>query len=170
MVHAVWLDGSLESAVAAAWVARCGRPWVAICEDRGRRGQLARALAERFGVPVVSLESALPAHDAAGLVIAARTASQAGAGALVLPLAARHEAPAGPALASRLAALEQALSTWQGPVLWAPLLRRTWPDLGRLAVALGVGPGESWDCAGDDGCGECEGCRGQRRAWKAVGL
>ena len=124
------------------------------------------ALAGHYGRPIT--EASFPAgpSDPGSVATAARFALEAGADWLVLPLAGPDEDHGVP-LALRLVELEGAISRWGLPSLVAPLLRRDWRELGRLAVAFDVPVALSTDCDRADGCVRC---RGRARALAAAGL
>jgi hypothetical protein len=135
------------------------------------------ALATWLGVTATPLPAGLALLDAGSLATAARVAKEAGATWLALPLAARHEGDTPQAadpqggdlpLALRLAGLEAGLLAWGLPPLVAPLLRRGWRELGRLALAYEVPFELTRDCP--LACGACPACKGRAQALAAAGL
>jgi hypothetical protein len=127
-------------------------------------GTLAAAVLAGWAPGQVQLSH--PVDDPAAIMAAARKAQEAGAAWLALPLAAHHDGE--PPLALRLTELDTALQAWRLPPIHAPLLRCSWRELGRLAVAYGVDLTQTRDCP--TACGACPACKGRAQAFAAAGL
>jgi hypothetical protein len=183
---ALWLDGSTAGAAIAHWLTQAGADWVALIDHSDHRPgprapqgfgtpagsftrarTAAQALAASLGVSVRPVVAEGPVTTPLGWAKAAQIGLDAGATWLVLPtLAGGGEPP----LPLRLHAAETALNAHGIAGLWVPLLGWDTLAVGRLALALGVPFGHTWDCEADATCGRCAGCRERARMFKQLGI
>lgn len=160
---ALWLDGGLESAVAAQWLSRLPSGWVALVPASAPPE--ARAIAEALAAPVVPLPVPGPLSGLAAWGAASEAALAAGASWLATGLTTDGLEPP---LPLRLFALETAIMAHGLQGLYAPLLGYTPIELGRLALALGVPLERTRDCAA--ACGGCLACRRRAELFKQLGM
>jgi hypothetical protein len=166
---AVWLDGTLPSAVAAGWVARQHRHWVGLAArvlGRPERGFLAaQALAGELGAETIALDSPAGVSTPVGWALAHQAAVTAGASWLV----AGFQDEGGVPVALRLHAADEALRLTGFGGIWAPVLNEDAIALARLAQALDLPLQWTWDCAFEIACGTCGACEDRKRAFKQLG-
>lgn len=160
---ALWLDGSLESAVAAHLLSRLPNGWVALVPAAAPVE--AQAVAEALAAPIALLPVPGPLAGLTAWGAASEAALAAKAAWLVAGLSADD---AEPPLPLRLFALETAIMAHGLQGLYAPLLGYTPIELGRLALALGVPLERTRDCAA--ACGGCLACRRRAELFKQLGM
>ncbi|MFP5501362.1 MAG: 7-cyano-7-deazaguanine synthase [Candidatus Sericytochromatia bacterium] len=160
---ALWLDGGLESAVAAYMLDRAGLTWLALLPAGAP--EEAMAIAAALGAPTVTLPVAGPLPRLSAWAAASEAAAAEGARWLVTGLS---ESPGEPPLPLRLLAVETAIRAHGLEGVYAPLLGYTPIEVGRLALALGVPFERTRDCRAS--CGECEACRRRALTFHHLGM
>lgn len=164
-VLAVWLDGTLASAVAAGWVARGPNPWHAIAariDGRPTRGyRAAIGLAHALGREPITLDTPAPFTEPAGWALAHQAARIEDASWLVT-------GATGASL--ELAAADAALEATGFGGIWAPLFGEEAVHLARLALALEIPLSLTWDCREESACGICPGCLQRVKAFNQLGM
>jgi 7-cyano-7-deazaguanine synthase in queuosine biosynthesis len=166
---AVWLDGTIASALIAHWFTQAGARWVALVDQHrpARARAAAEAVARHLGADVQLVDPEGPVSAPLGWARAAHAAIAADARWLVLPVTGDDLEPP---LPIRLHAAESALTAHGLTGLWAPLLGWDPVALGRLALALGVRFEDTWDCVTEPACGRCPGCLERARLFKQLGI
>lgn len=160
---ALWLDGSLDSTVAAHLLDRAGRQWLGLVPAGAPVEAMATAAA--LGAPTVALPAAGPMPRLSAWAAASEAASGAGARWLVTGLS---ESPGEPPLPLRILAIETAVRAHGLEGVYAPLLGYAPIELGRLALALGVPFDRTRDCQA--ACGDCEACRRRALMFRQLGM